>query len=178
MNNITIIPLQSLNGIPFGASKADVRKVLGSNYENSIETINKNKDTFNSEPVKLIEDSIKALYKDMGKNPNSFEWPDISEFQEDCDTYPFVQIGYRNNKFVTATIYAYDFKNLTIYGLDCSNLEIEKLLTLADDFKWNEESTSWISSFKQISIYCSLDKQKMDSITFGCPGYFDFLDKK
>ena len=74
MNKISIIPLKSLNGIPFGASKEEVRKVLGSNYENSIEMREKNRNAFNSEPVKLLGDAIKSLYKEMGKDPDSFEW--------------------------------------------------------------------------------------------------------
>ena len=178
MSKITIIPLKSLNGIPFGASKEEVRKVLGNNYENSIELREKNKKAFNSEPVKLLEDSIRSLYKEMGKDPASFEWPDISEFVEDCDTYPNVQVEYQENKFVSATIYASSLRNLTIWNHDCSDFEIEKLLTLADDFEWDEEETSWTSLSQQISIYCALDKRKMDSILFGCPGYYDSLDKE
>jgi len=178
MNKISIIPLKSLNGIPFGVSKEEVRKVLGSNYENSIEMREKNRNAFNSEPVKLLGDAIKSLYKEMGKDPDSFEWPDISEFVEDCDTYSGVQVEYKDNKFVSATIYPHNIINFTILDHDCSDFEIEKLLTLAEDFEWDAEDTTWISRSKQIGIYCALDKRKMDSILFGRPGYYDFLDEE
>lgn len=41
MDKVTSIPLKSVNGVPFGSTKADVRKSLGSDYENSLETIKK-----------------------------------------------------------------------------------------------------------------------------------------
>ncbi|MCR4790936.1 MAG: hypothetical protein K5839_07660, partial [Treponemataceae bacterium] len=168
MDKVTIIPLKSVNGVPFGSTKADVRKSLGSDYENSLETIEKNKDVFESKEIKKIEETFKALYQHVGKDPNSFEWPDISEFEEDNDTYNLVQIEYENDKFVSATIYAQDLKHLTIYDHDCSDLEIEKILTLAKDFVWDENDTTWLSKSKQIGIYCSEGKRKIDSITFGC----------
>lgn len=114
----------------------------------------------------------------MGKDPNSFEWPDISEFDEDTDTYNLVQIEYEDDIFVAATIYAQDMKHLSVWEHDCPDLEIEKILTLAKDFEWDQEDTSWTSRSKQISIYCSEGPRKLDSITFGCPGYFDFLDEE
>ena len=178
MDRVTIIPLKSVNGVPFGATKEEVRKVLGSDYENSVELREKNKDVFDSPEIKQLEESLKALYQEMGKDPNSFEWPDISEYEEDNDTYNLVQIEYEDDIFVSATIYAQDMKYLSVWGHDCSDLEIEKILTLAKDFEWDQEDTSWTSRSKQISIYCSEGPRKLDSITFGCPGYFDFLDEE
>ena len=178
MDNVTIIPLESVNGVPFGVSKDAVRKALGPDYENSLETIEKNKNVFESKEIKEIEESFKALYQHIGKNPDTFEWPDISEFEADTDTYNLVQIEYENDKFVSATIYAQDLKHLTIWDQDCSDFEIEKVLTLAKDFEWDEEDTTWLSKSRQIAIYCSEGKRKIDSITFGCPGYYDFLNEK
>lgn len=175
MTKLTITPLKSVNGVPFGASKEDVRKVLGRDFKNSIEEMNKSMNANEQKAIKEVEEAIKALYQHMGKDPNSFRWPDISEFEEDNDTYNLVQIEYENNKFVSATIYAQNMKNLSIWDQDCSDLEIEKILTLAKDFEWDEEDTSWLSKAKQIGIYCSEGKRKIDSITFGCPGYYDSL---
>lgn len=180
MDRVTIIPLKSVNGVPFGAKKEDVRKALGSDYKNSLETIEKNKILNPDEQKALdeVENSIKALYQEMGKDPNSFEWPDISEYEEDNDTYNLVQIEYEDDIFVSATIYAQDMKHLSVWGHDCSDLEIEKILTLAKDFEWDQEDTSWTSRSQQIGIYCSEGPRKIDSITFGCPGYYDFLDEE
>jgi len=180
MDKVTIIPLKSVNGVPFGTKKEDVRKALGPDYENSLDIIKKN-ESLNQDQQKAldeVENAIKALYQHMGKDPNSFEWPDISEFEEDTDTYNLVQIEYEDDIFVAAAIYAQDLKHLTIWNHDCSDLEIEKILTLAEDFEWDQEDTSWTSRSKQISIYCSEGPRKIDSITFGCPGYFDFLDEE
>lgn len=178
MNKLSIIPLKSVNGIPFGATKEEVRKGLGQDYENSLETIEKNKQLNPDEQKALgeVENALKALYKHMGKDPDSFEWPDISEFEEDTDTYNLVQLEYEDNIFVSATMYSHDIKHLTIFDYDCSDLEIEKILTLSKDFVWDEENTSWMSKSRQIAIYCSENKRKIDSITFGCPGYFKYLD--
>ncbi|MBR4630266.1 MAG: hypothetical protein IKO57_07470 [Treponema sp.] len=173
MDRVTIIPLKSVNGVPFGAKKEEVRKVLGSDYENSLETIEENKDVFEMEEVKKVEETFKELYKHMGKNPEDFEWPDISEFEEDNDTYNLVQIEYEDDKFVSATVYAHNAKHLTIGDNDCSDLELAKILTLATDFEWIEEDTSWVSKSKQVGLYCPEDKYKIDSITFGCPGYYN-----
>ena len=173
MDKLTIIPLKSVNGVPFGATKEEVRKVLGSDYENSLEIIEKNKGAFESKEIKEIEKSFKALYQHMEKDPNSFEWPDISEFEEDNDTYNLVQIEYEDDRFVSATIYPQDLRHFTIFDYDCSDFEIEKILTLAKDFVWDEEDTTWLSKSRQIAIYCSEGKRKIDSITFGCPGYYD-----
>ena len=177
MDKLTIIPLKSVNGVHFGATKNEVRKVLGSDYENSIEEMNKPMNQEEKKAINAVEDAIKALYQHMGKDPNSFEWPDISEFEEDNDTYNLVQIEYEENKFVSATIYVQDIKHLTVFDYDCSDFEIEKILTLAKDFVWDEEDTTWLSKSRQIAIYCSEGKRKIDSITFGCPGYFDYLEE-
>lgn len=176
MDKVIIIPLKSVNGIPFGATKEEVRKAFGSDYENTVELREKNKDVFNSAEIKELEKSLKALYHDMGKDPDSFEWPDISEYESDCDTYNLVQIEYEDDKFVAATIYAQDLKHLTIWEQDCSDFEIEKILTVAKDFEWDKEDSSWLSKSKQIAIYCPEGKRKIESITFGCPGYYDYLD--
>ena len=174
MTKVTIVPHKSVNGVHFGASKEDVRKVFGSGFKNSIEEMNKPMNESEQKAIKEVEEAIKALYQHMGKDPNSFEWPDISEFEEDNDTYNLVQIEYENDRFVSATIYAQDMKHLAIWDQDCSDLEIEKILTLAKDFEWDEEETSWLSKSKQIAIYCSEGKRKIDSITFGCPGYYNY----
>lgn len=177
MNSISIIPLKSLNGIPFFTKKDEVRKYLGMNFENSIELRNRNKEVFNSKEIKALEDTIKALYKEMGKNPNSFEWQDISEFVEDSDTYPLFQIGYEDDKFVTVTIYKNNIKHITIMNHDCSDFELEKIMTLATDFKWDRINTSWVSISKQISLFCPENKREIDNITFACSGYYNDLEE-
>lgn len=75
-------------------------------------------------------------------------------------------------------VHAHNMKHVKVYDYDCSDLEPAKFLTIATDFEWNEEDTSWISKSKQIAIYCQEDKFKIDSITFGCPGYYDFFDEE
>lgn len=170
MASVKITLLKSFNEIPYLTEKSKVREILGPDFENLIETREKNRELLKSKEIMSLKDTIQALYKEMGKG--NFEWPDISEFEEDCDVYPLYQILYDDNKFDAVIIFPDKLTGFQINGVDCSDFELEKILTLSNDFEWEDLTTSWISKKVSVGIFCPDSKRKIYSITFARPGYY------
>ena len=97
-----------------------------------------------------------------------------TEFDNDpCDYYPFCMIDYdESDRFNAISVYADEKTKLIVDGKEYS-FDFATLLTLADDFVEEENKTSYISYSKQISIWCPDGDKRVESILFGCPGYWD-----
>ena len=109
----------------------------------------------------------------MGRDPSTFEWPDISEYESDLDGYGKYQLEYdEQNRLVSACLISEYSEGLRIYNEDCSDFNLKKLLSLADDFIKEEDGASYVSYSLQIGIYCPDMDDRVESITFGCEGYF------
>jgi len=172
MAKLDIKILNSVNGIPFFTSKEQTRKAFGSEYVNTLE--NKANQNEVNEALSIIEEKIKEVYEEMGKDSKLFEWPDLSQYESDIDRYSYFDLEYdKQGRFVSVTLDAEKTKSLFINDKDCSSFEIKELLKIANDFVWDSINTAYTSSSKQISIWCPEGKNKVESILFGCPGYYD-----
>ena len=178
MKKIKIVLNLSVNGIPFFTPKEQVRKILGKPDYNSIE--NQPPEEEVEAAKKMLEGPIKELYKKMGKNSDSFEWPDISEYETDFDQYGSFLFEYNEQRqFVSVSINVDEGIAFELDGKEYSNFDLKTLLSLADDFVMEEEDTTFISFSKQIVIGLDFAGGKVETILFGCPNYYspeDFLD--
>ena len=169
--------LKTFEHIPFGAKKEDVRNILQDPYVNSIESLPSKEEV---DPVMtIVEEKIKELYKLIGRDSNSFEWPDLTQYQSDYDTYEYFEMEYdKNNELISGSVLAEKCDGMIVNGRVFEGFKIKELLTLADDFEWSSIDTGYISYSKQISIYCPERKNKVDSILFGSPGYYTKDEEK
>lgn len=172
MGNLSIILRKSVNGIPFFTKKADVRAILGDPDYSSTEDIVEECEVQRAK--KLLEIAIKETYQEMGKDPDSFEWPDISQYQSDLDTYGQYQLEYdREQRLVSVNLITEYNTRFVIEGKDFSDFDLKKILSLANDFVIEEEGCSYVSRSKQIGIWCPNADGKIESIVFGSEGYFE-----
>ncbi|MCR5698549.1 MAG: hypothetical protein K6G52_02780 [Treponemataceae bacterium] len=162
--------LNSFEYIPFGAKKEDVRNILQDPYVNSNESLPSKEEV---EPaMKIVEEKIKELFEVMGRDPDSFEWPETPV--SDVDRYESFWLEYNDKtELVAATVFPEKCEGMIINGREFNGFKIKELLTLADDFVWEKLDTSYTSYSKQIAIYCPEGKNKIENIMFGCPGYFE-----
>lgn len=171
MKQVTLVLNESVNGIPFFTQKQQVRDLLGKPDYNSFE--NRAPEEEVEAAKKMLEGPIKELYKKMGKDPDSFEWPDISEFDSDIDTYGPLQLEYdKKGRFVSVNLLADELDGFELNGNQYSDFKLKTLLSLADDFVKEEDGASYISYSKQIGIWVPLADGKVESVLFGCPGYY------
>lgn len=158
MEILNVVPLESVNGVAFGASKEEVRKVFGPTFFNSADKV---KETVNS-----ICKTMEGLLSDS-------DLASIAGFELDCDTYVDVQMDYRQEKFVAITIYVDFHKYVKIGDKKIPVRKIKKIKELADDFVWSECVSAWVSKSKQIRVICSGGPKKINSICFGCADQFN-----
>ena len=172
MAKIEISILQSANGVKFGSDAAAVHKVFGDNFKNykDKELTSEDKDYLLKTAKEFAEMSGRPL-SDFTKYIN-----EETEFDYDpCDYYSFCMIDYdENDRFNAISIYSDDKTKLFVDGKEYS-FDFETLLTLADDFVEEENKTSYTSYSKQISIWCPDGDKRVESVNFGCPGYWDSL---
>ena len=178
MNKIKIVLKQSANGIPFFTQKEKVREILGKPDYNSIENQAPKEEVELAK--RLLEVKIKEFYKVMGKDPEKFKWPDISEYETDFDEYGSFQFEYnKQGQFVSVSINVDEGIAFELNGKEYSNFDLKTLLSLADDFVEEEEGTTIISYSKQIVIGLDYAGGKVETILFGCQNYYspdDFLE--
>ncbi|MBR5032461.1 MAG: hypothetical protein IKX70_02175 [Treponema sp.] len=171
MDNVFIEFTKSVNGIPFFTKKAEVRKILGKPDTNSIEDSPPESEV--NRAMELMEVAIKEAYKKMGKDPSSFRWPDISEYESDWDTYGHVQFEYdKQEKLIAVIILAERTGSFNLNGKEYNSFKLEDFLALSDDFIKEEEGAAYVSHSLQIGIWCPNMDKKIESILFGCPGYY------
>ena len=168
MKKLEIKTLQSVNGVPFGSNKTEVRKAFGKKFE---EYPKKAKRT--AEFQKGHDEIVQRMAEMAGKT--------VEEFLKDIppvdlqifDDYPFGMVDYSDNQIFEAIEIPKDYKtNLIVDGIDCSEFNITTLKSLSDDFTWDAENTSWVSLKKEISLYCPENKNTVECVLFGCPGYY------
>ena len=169
IKKLEIKTLQSVNGVPFGSNKTEVRKAFGEKFE---EYPKKAKRT--AEFQKGHDEIVQRMAEMAGKT--------VEEFLKDIppvdlqifDDYPFGMVDYSDNQIFEAIEIPKDYKtNLIVDGIDCSDFNITTLKSLADDFIWDAENTSWVSLKKEISLYCPYKKTAVECLLIGCPGYYD-----
>lgn len=174
MDKIEIAILQSANGVKFGSTPANIHKAFGDDFENF-----KDK-KLSSEDKNFLTEVAKKFSEMSGRPISSFMeyFEEDNEFDYDpCDYYSFCLIDYDDNdKFNAISIYSDQGTQLIVDGKDFSSFDLQKLLTLADDFEEKENKTSYISNSKQIGIWCPDGDGRVESILFGCPGYYDSLN--
>ena len=172
MAKIEISILQSANGVKFGSDAAAVHKVFGDNFKNY-----KDKELTDSDKVFLMKVAEK-MSEISGRPVTDYSKyiDEETEFDHDpCDYYPFCMIDYdENDRFNAISIYSDDKTKLFVDGKEYS-FDFETLLTLADDFVEEENKTSYTSYSKQISIWCPDGDKRVESVNFGCSGYWDSL---
>ena len=171
MDKFIVKLMQSVNGISFFTQKEQVRSYFGSDYENSME--NRADDKEVKETLNLIEGKIKEIYEKMGKEPDSFMWPDLSPFESDYDRYENFDVEYdKEEQFISLTLDAKKVKTCIVDGNEINLTNIKELLDLADDFVWEKTNTGYTSLSAQISIWCPHGRDEVDSVLFGCPFYY------
>ena len=170
MVKFEIILLKNVNGLKFGASSQEVHTEFGSEYEHASEKLTTEDKDF------LLEVS-KRMSEMSGRPLEDFTKYDKEEFDSDTsDYYSFCRIDYDEEGFEAIEIYSDKETKLIVNGKDYSNFDLQTLLTLADDFQEKENKTSYISNSKQIGIWCPDGDGRVESILFGCPGYYDSLN--
>ena len=175
MNKIEIKILQSANGVKFGSEPSTIHKIFGDNFDNY-----KDKKLTPSDEnflMQVAERMSEISGKPVSEYSKYFE--EDNEFDYDpCDYYSFCLIDYdENDKFNAISIYSNQGTKLIVDGKDYSSFDLQKLLTLADDFVEEENKSSYTSYSKQINIWCPDGDGRVESVLFGCPGYYDKLDK-
>lgn len=177
MAKIEITTLETVNGLKFGATSAQIHKTFGNNY-----TKNDNKPYSEKDDEFLLE--IAKKFSEMTGKPieNYTKYLDNKEYDFDdttsSDFYTFAKIEYdENNCFEAIEIYSDQKIDLIINGENYSDFNLQKLLTLADDFVSEENNTSYTSYSKQIGIWCPDGDDRVECILFGRAGYYDNLDE-
>ena len=175
MAKIEIKLLQGVNGLKFGANASSVHKVFGNNFEND-----KNKDLTSDDKDYLLK-IAKEFSKMSGRPLEEFTKyldKDMDFEKENSDYYSFCMIDYDyNEKFSAISIYSDQNIQLFVEGKDCSKFDLKTFLSLADDFVIEEEKTIYKSYSRQISVFCPDGDEKVKSITFAIPGYYDLNEK-
>ena len=169
MAKIEIETLRSVNGIPFGSNKTEVRKTFGASFKEHPKKI---KET--EESKKSYDQIVERMAKMAGQTVEEFvkDVPPVNS--RIYDEYLFGMINYsRNQIFESIEIPSDQKTQLIVDGKDCSDFSIAKLKTLADDFVWDSLNTSWMSQSKQIGIYCPENDKTVECVLFGCPGYYE-----
>ena len=175
MAKIDIILLESVNGVKFGSDAEAIHKAFGEDFKNYKDK--KLTDSDNEFLLKVAEKMSEISGKPVS-NYTKYLTEENELDNDPCDYYPFCMIDYDDNdKFSAIEIYSDKKTDLIVNGIDCSDFNIETLKSLADDFVWNKEETSWTSRKKEICIYCPEDDKTVECVLFGCPGYYDFLDE-
>lgn len=171
MTKIDIILLESANGVKFGSDAKAVHKAFGDNFKNYKDK--KLTDSDNEFLMKVAERMSEITGKPVS-NYTKYLTEDTEFDYDPCDYYPFCMIDYdENDKFTAIQIYSDKETNLIVNGTDCSDFNIATLKSLADDFVWEPQDTSWTSYKKEISLYCPENKNTVECVLFGCPGYYD-----
>ena len=173
MTKLDIILLESANGVKFGSDAEAVHKAFGDNFKNYKDK--KLTDSDNEFLMKVAEKMSEISGKPVSNYTKYLT--EETEFDNDpCDYYPFCMIDYDDNdKFNAISVYADEKTKLFVDGKEY-NFDFATLLTLADDFVEEENKTTYISHSKQISIWCPDGDKRVESILFGCPGYWDSLN--
>lgn len=170
MAKIEISILESVNGLKFGSDAAAVHKVFGDNFKNfkDKELTDTDKDFLMKVAERMSEISGRPV-TDYSKYID-----EKTEFDYDpSDYYPFCMIDYdEKDRFNAISIYSDKKTKLIVNGKEYS-FDLNTLLTLADDFFEEENKTSYISYSKQISIWCPDGDKRVESVLFGCPGYYN-----
>ena len=175
MAKIDIILLESVNGVKFGSDAEAIHKAFGEDFKNYKDK--KLTDSDNEFLLKVAEKMSEISGKPVS-NYTKYLTEENELDNDPCDYYPFCMIDYDDNdKFSAIEIYSDKKTDLIVNGIDCSDFNIETLKSLADDFVWDKEETSWTSLKKEICIYCPEDDKTVKCVLFGCPGYYDFLDE-
>lgn len=175
MAKIEVEVLKSINSVKFGASSDTIHKILGNDFnkgeteENPLDNqeyllaVCKKMSEMTGRPVEEFKKYIESNKNELGASDSS----------DKSDYYKFCRIDYTNsNKFEAIEIYSNCDTELIINGTDYSDFDLKKLLTLSNDFKSEENGTSYISYSKQIGIWCPDSDNKVESILFGRPGYY------
>lgn len=110
----------------------------------------------------IVRKMIGSDYEEMDR----FE-PGV--FDEDLYTGCILEYD-KNNKFKSIEVIKNETELLVINGVDCSDFEVKKILSLADDFEKNE--SGYFSNSLQISIWIPEEEGEIESIYFGRPGAF------
>lgn len=178
MAKLVIEILKSVNGVAFGATEESIHKHLGNDFttEKKMENSQDNDDF-------LLE--VAMQFSEMTGKPVETYTKYLDDEQYDfensgsSDSYSFARIDYdENKKFEAIEIYSDQQTELIIDGNDYSDFNLTQLLTLADDFVSEENNTAWTSYSKQIGIWCPDGDSRVECILFGCPGYYDCLEKE
>ena len=151
MGDFSVVFKESINGIPFFTKKSEVRKILGKPEYNSIEERKMTGET--KRAMDLMETAIKEVYTRMGKDPSTFEWPDISKYQSDLDSYGKYQLEYdEEERLVSAILIAEYSEGFTICGKWCPDFNLDTLLSVADDFVVEEDGAAFVSNSLEMAI--------------------------
>lgn len=172
MAKLEISVLKGVNGARFGFSSTIVHRALGDDYkkEKTREMTQKDKDFLNWVDQQFAEMSGRPIEEFSKYNDDKYDFDD----KDKSDYYPFCRIDYdENDKFEAIEIYSDQQTELIIDGKDCSDFELHKLLSLADDFVSEENNTAWTSYSKQIGIWCPDGNSRVECILFGKNGYYD-----
>lgn len=113
-----------------------------------------------------------AARKVFGEPESSFCRGDDGE--EPTDEYSGCQIIYNDKTFLfeAIQIFADEEVKLVVNGIDLSDFDIKKILSLSEDFVYDEENSGYISYSKEIAIWCPEDKNTVETILFGRPNYY------
>ena len=174
MAELNVIPLRGVNDIHFGADSARVHRTLGKPEKSSEnrELSQSNMDFLMDVCKRMSEMSGRPL-SDYTKYIDSDDYDPVPP-DENNDYYDFCRVDYdKKGCFECIEIYADEDVKLTVDGKDCSDFNLQTLLTLADDFVEEEDGAAWASESKQIGIWCP--DGKVECILFGRPGYYDQL---
>lgn len=177
MNSFSVILKESVNDIPFFTKKSKVRAILGMPQSNTKEERKMTPET--QRAMDLMEIVLKETYQRIGKDPDTFEWPDLSPYVSDRDIYGKYQLEYDTNDcLISATLIAEYVEHLICCGKDFSDFDLKKFLSLSNDFIEEENGASYVSYSLQIGIYCPDMDGRIENITFGSEGYFQSDDEE
>lgn len=172
MAKVEICLLKSVNGVSFGSIPEIVHKALGNDFtkKEEREMTSSDKDFLNWVNQEFSEMTGRPI-EDFSKYDDDEEYS--FDDSDKSDYYSFCRIDYDDNdKFEALEVYSDQNTELIIDGNDYSDFDLQKLLSLSDDFISEENNTSWTSYSKQIGIWCPDGNNNVECILFGKPGYY------
>ncbi len=171
MIQLNIKTTDSVNGIYFALPRDMCRNLFKLPYkENPGKQYLKDPDW-----ADIAKDMMEIMASIKGVSYEKFV-AGVPDIQDNIyDSYEGFHVFYNKDfQFEAIELYNSGSKvNFTVDGIDCSDFKINTLLSLADDFVYDEKDTTWESQSKSIRIWCPNGKNNVEAVLFGHDEYFD-----
>jgi len=171
MITLNIKTTDSVNGIYFCLPRDMCRELFNLPYEEYPKHHYLNDLKYKDIAKQMME--VMAMIEEKSYEEFMANVPETKEHKKDA--YKGFQVHYNDDLFFEAI----EINNsgprvkLIVDGKDCSDFNIKKLLSLSDDFIYDEHDTSYYSYEKSIIIWCPNGKEKVETVLFAHDEYFD-----